>query len=253
MATLSLRAIKPRPDISPTCTPPALRKALAVIFSQIPSGLWLVGGTALAGYYAEHRRSDDLDLFACDEPTYRATIAAVQTLRQQGAQFSGERSFPAYFHVDIRYEHHTFTIDVVLDERIHTVGRSVRTKDGVTLPDLPTLFMMKCATLVSRCSEKDLYDLVWLFERGGGIAIANIIQLGQKIDGGLTIESLLISIHGAQLHESACGFVLHPPRGIKTAYRKILTLRKQLVQALLDYETGAPDSDIAAALRAKLT
>ena len=45
----------------------------------------LVGGTALAGYYAGHRRSDDLDLFVRDEAACRAAVLAVKSLVTLGA------------------------------------------------------------------------------------------------------------------------------------------------------------------------
>ena len=84
MAPLFSRTLIPRKTISATTSPAPLREALLHIFENTGGGLWLVGGTALAGYYAEHRRSDDLDLFAIDEPAHRAAILAVKSLVRLG-------------------------------------------------------------------------------------------------------------------------------------------------------------------------
>ena len=62
MAPLSLREIKPLERMSKKSTSPALYEALKIIFSHVDKDVWLVGGTALAGFYAAHRQSDDIDL-----------------------------------------------------------------------------------------------------------------------------------------------------------------------------------------------
>ncbi|MBF0105059.1 MAG: nucleotidyl transferase AbiEii/AbiGii toxin family protein [Deltaproteobacteria bacterium] len=40
----------------------------------------LVGGTALSAYYAEHRYSYDLDLFAATDTSFKAATQAVKTI-----------------------------------------------------------------------------------------------------------------------------------------------------------------------------
>ncbi|MEW6751646.1 MAG: nucleotidyl transferase AbiEii/AbiGii toxin family protein [Candidatus Latescibacterota bacterium] len=68
--------------------PAPLYRALTRVFAQGISGCVLVGGTALAGYYAEHRRSDDLDLFTRDEPPFRAAVLAARSVAALGATTS---------------------------------------------------------------------------------------------------------------------------------------------------------------------
>ena len=162
MASLRLPNLKPFETVSQKATPSALGKTLRFIFSNVAEKLWLVGGTALSGYYAEHRRSDDLDLFAEDLSAFKSATLAVKALQKEGAVLSNERSSPFYHHADVQYCGHVFTIDCVLDENLHRVGSVNRAEDGVWVADLDTLFAMKTACLVSRCSEKDLFDLDWL-------------------------------------------------------------------------------------------
>ena len=49
---------KPKSRLAADVLPAPLHRALTHVFSSGLSGCMLVGGTALAGYYAAHRRSD---------------------------------------------------------------------------------------------------------------------------------------------------------------------------------------------------
>lgn len=253
MAPVPLKNIKPKDRISLATTPPALKEALIHIFQNAGPGLWLVGGTALAGYYAEHRRSDDLDLFAITPEAHRAAILAVKSLQKMGAVFSNERNSPYYYHADSRWKNHPFTIDVVLDENIGLTGAAITTGEGVVVADLPTLFSQKAACLISRASEKDLFDLDWMFEKRGRIDVDEILQAGVQIDGGMNVEALLISLQGSVLRKEACHFLL--PQSKMTpeqAYKKIEKLKKKIIALLLEYEKKQPLSPEIKALSAAI-
>lgn len=252
MAIVRVKEIAPFPRISSRCAPAGLRRALHHLFVQVPNGLWLVGGTALAGYYAEHRRSDDLDLFANDAITHSIAVAAVKALPHIGAMIADERRSPTYYRVTARLSDHTFAIAVVMDEYIHSVGTAHRTDDQVWVPDFSTLFAMKVSTLVSRCTEKDLFDLDWCFTQIGTIPVEAVLESGATLDGGLTTETLLISLHGAVLREEACGFVLGGKSERRAAYRKVTQLRKQLIERLLAHQQIARPSPEVTALRTAL-
>ena len=241
MAPIRFTDIKPRDLISEKASLPVLREVLHHIFSQVPNGLWLVGGTALAGFYAEHRRSDDLDLFAIDEQAHRACVLAVKSLAKKGALLSNERTSPYYHHADVQFKNHAFTIDAVLDENIHRTGKALQTADGVWVADLPTLFMTKAACLVSRCSEKDLFDLDWLLSQTSDFHISDLVHYGSQIDGGLTAETLLISLNGTVLNRGRCHFLLSKsPLSADKVFKKITALRKKFVEELLAYEQTLP-------------
>ncbi len=241
MALVHLASIEPFKQISSKVSPEPLRWVLLNIFSNTGEGIWLVGGTALAGYYAEHRRSDDLDLFAVNPEAFHATTLAVKALKNAGADFQKEVSTPNYYRAALNLRKHSFTIDVVLDENLNHVGRAFKTFDGVSVADLPTLFATKSACLLSRCSEKDLYDLKWLFDHMGGINVSEIVQQGALIDGGMNTEGMLISLQGAHLRKDACHFLLeNSPHSITKTYDTIVKLQKNLIRSILQYEKTAP-------------
>ncbi len=254
MAALSFEKVTPKNKISELAVPKAVRDAIHRIFGDCKEGAWLVGGTALSGYYAEHRRSDDIDLFVDNEASHRAVILSVKALQKAGALFSGERQTPQFFRADVSWQGHKFTVDVVLDETIHRIGRAQRSDDDVLVADIKTLFAMKAACLVSRASEKDLFDLEWIFMHAGEPDMQELISLGSQIDGGLTVETLLISMKGATLRKEACHFLLTSSSSTPAeAFHRIEALRSRLIHSLLEYErtlSASPDTQkLAKAIR----
>lgn len=232
-------AREPRLDLAERVLPAPLYKSLRHMFRENPSGYALAGGSALAGFYAGHRRSDDLDIFADGADSHEAGIRAVKSLASLGARIGGERRTPAYYRASCSLEGHDFTSDVVLDPRLFEVGRMVRLENGVAVADLKTLLMMKSAALVSRCSEKDLYDLIWILGELP-ISLGELVELGRLLDAGVTPEGLLISVAGAKSSPAACGFSMG--RGVKPAsvHRQIESFRKGLLRNLFRLAKDQP-------------
>lgn len=238
---------KPQFSLAKKTLPTSLLECLLYIFSQNIAGLALVGGTALAGFYAGHRRSDDLDLFSKDEKNHRAAVLAVKTLIHKGVQFSEEFQTGQYYKTMCQWKGHSFTIDVVEDQNLFKVGQFEVMEHQICIANLETLLMTKAATLVSRCGEKDLYDLMWFFEHMKGLDLKNLIELGQKVDQGVNGEAMLLSIGGTTLREDACHFSLDPKIGAKKIYQKLLLLQKELIlnlTSLLKTETAPPLKDL---------
>ena len=77
---------QPDAELAKRVLPAQLHAALAHVFAQGIRDRMLVGGTAIAGYYAGHRRSDDLDLFVRDAKAHRATVLAVGSTRTATAR-----------------------------------------------------------------------------------------------------------------------------------------------------------------------
>lgn len=199
-------ARQPSSELAASGLPEPLYRALIHVFAQGISGSMLVGGTALAGYYAGHRRSDDLDFFVQDSAAQRSTVLAVKSLRDLGADIAEAQTSSQFYSAICRWNGHDFTVEVVLDANLFEVGKSIEASDGVQVVDLETLLRMKAATLLSRCSEKDLYDLKWLFGEFPDLDIRRLLALGSDIDAGMNAESALLSVHGADLSLARCGF-----------------------------------------------
>jgi len=197
----------------------------------------LVGGTALAGFYAGHRRSDDLDLFTGNANAFRETVLAVRSLPTIGTKLV-ERSHSNQFYKAVcSLNGYSFTVDVVLDERFFSVAATNMSGD-VMVAGLPTLFAMKVTALLSRCGEKDLYDLLWLFNAFPGREFSDLIELGREVDAGLSGETLVYSIGGTNLNRQACGFAVEYGSSEATVFAKIKMLQNELLKALDQYLTS---------------
>lgn len=222
-------ATQPDSGLAAKTLPKPLYEALTHVYAQGIAGCMLVGGTALAGYYAGHRRSDDLDLFARDASATKATVLAVESLRAAGVTVDELQNTKQFYSAACRSQTHGFTVQVVLDANLYAVGNASLAADGVWVADLETLLKTKAATLVSRCSEKDLYDLKWLFSRFPDLDARKLISLGAEIDGGMTAESLLISLAGSSLVVASCGFSYS--QDAEEVFAEIEALRKELMSA----------------------
>ena len=98
------------------------------------------------------------------------------------------------------------------------------TAGDIVVAGLPALLAMKAAALVSRCSEKDLYDLLWLFDAFPERELAELIELGRTVDRGVTGETLVYRIGSTELDRAACGLTnLHQ---LSTSQRHEASLRK---------------------------
>ncbi len=220
---------QPDHQLAATVLPAPLYRALVHIFAQGISDCMVVGGTALSGYYAGHRRSDDLDLFVESEVAHRAVVMAIRSLEDLGAMLTVQQSTAQFYSATCTLDAHDFTAQVVLDTPLFTTGRAVRAADGVHVANLRTLLKQKAATLVSRCSEKDLYDLRWLCSRFPEVDPADLVALGAEIDGGMTAEAALISLASTRLDPAACGF--SRSQSAETVFTEVSSLKRALAAA----------------------
>jgi len=107
----------------------------------------------------------------------------------------------------------------------------------LVLATLETLLKCKIATLVSRASEKDLYDLLWLLDYFPKLSLDQFIQYGSQIDAGINQENLLLSLSGALLKQESCNFAIDPGITAKQIFKQIQSLRKKLIKQLADPRT----------------
>ena len=245
--------IEPDLALAERVLPPPLLRALRHVFAQRISGCMLVGGTALAGFYAGHRRSDDLDLFAEDDGSQRMAALAVRSLEGIGAGVEVRQDSAVYFRALCALEGHRFTVDVATASALFKSGRSVRLPGDILVADLDTLLMLKGAALVSRCAEKDLYDLLWILERKDAMTLRELAQAAQRFDAGASPENLLISVLGARLDMKSCDFSLDQRVSARDIHRQVSGFRKELALGLRAIAKGnrpEPLGDLVRRVRA---
>lgn len=223
--------------------PSKLFKAIEYIFEKGVFDTALVGGTGLAGFYAGHRRSDDIDLFTKNEKAQKSTILVVKSLKSIGATKLNEQESSFFYDSTWSFKDHKFTVQVVLDAGVFEEG-SFHHAAKIAVASLETIFKMKAATLVSRCSEKDLFDLLWLFEVFPERQLSDLIGQGFEIDAGVNAENMLASIAGTILRESACDFSLDGEMSKMDVYKKVQNFQKQLKKQLFAYLKSQPTPEL---------
>jgi len=235
---------KPEFNLAKKVLPPPLFETLKLFFSAPLPGCALVGGTALSGFYAGHRRSDDLDLFCRDEASFEDGLRRIKNLKSI-VTFHNEQRSPNFFKGHCEYKGHLFTVDLVLDTHLFKVGEFVSLDENINVASLQTLFMMKASTLVSQASEKDLYDLLWLIQNLPDASYEKLISSGQIIDGGLSAESLLMNLSTTQSSLIACDFSLDEKTSKEQIFKEISDFRKQLIIDLTRIARRQPGGDLA--------
>ncbi len=226
--------LQPDVDLARKVLPAPLLEALEHVFRSGLRDCMLVGGTALSGFYAGHRRSDDLDLYARDPGSFRATTLAVRQLARRGAEMRQVQSTASYSRTICTMDRYAFSIDVVLDPVVFEEGRWHVTGNGIVVASLATLLMCKAATLVSRAGEKDLFDLIWLFDAFPDVDLDELMRLGRRIDTGLVAESVLLSLASTEPRQEACDFGIGPDATPRRIHSRIRSFRKQLIAELRD-------------------
>ena len=239
------------PALARRVLPPPLLQSLQHLFAQGLSDCVLVGGTALAGFYAGHRRPDDFDLFTGSATAFTQAVLAVRSLRTIEVELEERSHSNQYFRAVCYHREFGFTVDVVLD--VGAVSLSETNTDGeVVVAGLPALLAIKAAALVSRCSEKDLYDLLWLCAAFPERELAELIELGRTVDRGVTGETLVYRIGSTELDRAACGFAVESGTSAATVFACIGTFRRELLRALdlhLDHNSASTLRDIVRRLR----
>ena len=242
------RAAEPSLELARRVLPGPLLRALQHIFAQGLSATMLVGGSALAGFYAGHRRSDDLDLFSQTAPAQRAAVLATRSLAQLGGTLSDAYESEQYFHVSCVLEGHRFPVVAVLDPGLFEVGSCHELDAGLRVASLETLLRSKAATLVSRCGEKDIYDLIWILEQYE-MDIATLLELGASVDGGVDAEAVLISLNSARLTEEACAFGVTEEQTPQRVFGEVMAFREALMGDVIALLEGLAVPPLGRAVR----
>ncbi|MCX5790595.1 MAG: nucleotidyl transferase AbiEii/AbiGii toxin family protein [Elusimicrobia bacterium] len=240
-----------QPDLSLArrVLPAPLLRALQHVFAQGLPGCMLVGGTALAGFYAGHRRSDDLDLFTETGEDQSAAVLAVRSLERLEAAVEVRQNSEMYFRALCRLEGHRFTVDVAAAPHLFRIGRGIELPGGIRVAEPDTLLALKAAAIVSRCAEKDLFDLFWLLERKPGFTVKDLLVVAQRFDAGATAENMLLSLLGAKLDKESCDFSLDPKLGPGKIHRRLSRFKTELSRALRAAAKEGPPEPLAELVR----
>ena len=135
-----------------------------------------------------------------------------------------------------------------MDEHVLDITETNRS-DDVVVVGLAGLLAMKAATLVSRCSEKDLYDLIWLCNEFPSRSIQDLINVARSIDGGVTGETLIYSVGSTRLERDACGFAVEFGASAAVVFAEITAFQRELLSELNRHLSHGATSTLSVLVR----
>lgn len=163
------------------------QEVLAAFFAR-QAGFFLTGGGALAGYYLDHRSTQDLDLFTVGGSLDEAEANLAAVARELGAGLEAVQTAPDFRRRLLRRESESVIVDLVLD-RAAQIDSEKRRFGGVVVDSPEEIRANKLCTLLSRSELRDLADLRAL-EAAGYAVDAQALRDAAKKDGGLTPAQL---------------------------------------------------------------
>lgn len=205
---------------------PLQEKVLEAFFGvpDLKRQFYLTGGTALAAFYLEHRRSDDLDLF-----THAVEIASIERViedawKQAGLKLQRERASATFRRYRIRDE---LQVDVVRDVDFRVGIPELR---GAFMVDHPkNIAVNKVAAIYGRLDPKDYVDLYFL--KGHlDFNILELLELARRKDAGIE------NFQWAKIIADVDTFTVLPnllrPLGLKELRTFFHALREEILDAL---------------------
>jgi predicted nucleotidyltransferase component of viral defense system len=141
---------------------PLQHELLQLFFAEGAAGLgyYLTGGTALSGYYLEHRYSEDLDLFNRAGRNRAADVSFFQDLLQsRNATVTVDQSSASY--VRFVAARGSDSVKVELGEDRGQIA-PLRVFDGIAVDSLEDIAVNKVCCIYSRTEARDFIDLYFI-------------------------------------------------------------------------------------------
>jgi hypothetical protein len=205
---------------SKACTP-LKRDFLRAWFAE-EQRFFLTGGSALALFYLDHRRSYDLDLFTSAEVDGKEVQNLVLRIAAKiGAGCTAVRSAPDFHRFRVNRGDEREIVDVVVD-RAPQLDVEKASFDGIRVDTLREIVANKLTTLLGRTELKDVVDLYFLEKAGRNLLAA--IPDAQAKDGGWEPAVVSMLLDGLRVNEPPAWMIRELPAAELQAFLNRLRL-----------------------------
>lgn len=161
---------------------PLQAEVLTAFFARTQD-YFLTGGAALAGFFAGHRDTLDLDLFTTSATLVEGDHILHDVARELGADVEKLQSSRGFLRRLLRRGNESVVVDLVHDEAPQAAfGKMVR--DGIVLDRPEEILANKLCALVSRAELRDIVDVRALLR--AGLSLPDGVALAQQKDAGVT-------------------------------------------------------------------
>jgi hypothetical protein len=159
---------------------PLQRDVLEAFFART-QGFFLTGGAALAGFYLQHRETEDLDLFAPPEVDIGTGVRAlIEAAVSIGATATIMRESSDFKRFAVTRGGETTLVDLVVDRAPQVAPKTAFGR--VRVDTLKEIAANKLCVLLDRFEARDLVDLRLLL--AGGLDLATVLADAQHKHAG---------------------------------------------------------------------
>lgn len=177
----------------------SLQKDILKRFFELRQDFFLTGGAALGGFYLDHRRSNDVDLFTPGKIDWPELIGAIEWLsREIGAKCERLTEYPYIHRFKLSRGEEQQIVDLVHDftQQID----DAKNHFGEIIVDTPReILANKLCTLLGRSEIRDLIDLYCLAQ--SGYNPLEYVELSLTKDGGMRPELLAKILSEIRINE----------------------------------------------------
>ena len=153
---------------------------------EISGTFYLTGGTALARYYFQHRKSLDLDLFTNEQAVDFDFInrSALRLWGRLGLGILNQVSTGGYLQYIVEDEDQTtLKVDIVKDIPVHF--GELRQEGSIQVDSLENIGSNKVLAVFGRTEAKDFIDLYWILQQTSW-QFDQLFEMGKQKDLGLS-------------------------------------------------------------------
>ena len=155
--------------------------ALTAFFAvpELKQYFYLTGETALAGFYLEHRVSDDLDFFTHGVEIYAIERIVEDAFKTAGLKLTKELGSPSFRRYKVNGE---LQMDLVKDVEFRLGSPELR--DGIMVDNLKNIAVNKVCAIYGRLDPKDYVDLFFLIPYLN-LNVLELLDWAKRKDAGI--------------------------------------------------------------------
>ena len=159
----------------------ALRKFFS---SPLSAQFFLTGGTALAGFYFNHRTSVDLDFFTLQTFDHRKLKEYLEAIaRSVGGGYEVKTDADSLLTGLIKVGEESLKVDLVQDIPVHF--GALQTAGAIRVDALENIGSNKITAIYGRLAPKDFVDLYWILEVDKKLDFEELLEAAKKKDLGV--------------------------------------------------------------------
>ncbi len=163
---------------------------------------YLTGGTALAHFYLQHRRSEDLDFFTSVTgliPSFGAGLA--KHLEQYGFTVKRQRAFETFVELHVGTPQEFTLIHLALDTPFRFEPmRQFDNYPGLNVDSLTDIASNKLLALFGRAALRDFIDVYYLVKTGK-FSKTQMLDQAKKKDPGFDLYWLGVAFERLKLYQ----------------------------------------------------